>query len=285
MRNLQKHQAKSEFGGLENPPPPNRGPVPDPGWGEPRSPGAAYNPGSMWLYGRNPLREAIRAGQPVERVLVAEGSRLPPDLLRRLRQQGVPVETVPRARIEHLAGGHRGHQGVVFRLAVRSPEPPERVLQRILEDRAFGVYLDRVQDPQNLGNLLRSAYAFGARGALWPARGSAPLSPVVLKASAGALLHLPVARTGNPVPVLQRFQAAGGRVYAVETGGVPLSQWRFQFPALFVFGGEGTGIRKPVLRKADAVVTVEMEGNIASLNVAAAAAVVLYRSMMDRRTG
>ncbi len=236
----------------------------------------------MWLYGRNPLREALKSGQPVERVLVAEGSRLPPDLLRLIRQAGVPMETVPRPRIEHLAG-HKAHQGVVFRLAVRKPEEPETVLQRILQRGGFGVYLDRVQDPQNVGNILRSAYAFGAQGVLYPSRGSAPLSPVVLKASAGALLHLPVARTGHPIPVLQRFQQQGGWVYAVETGGTPLGALRFRFPALFVFGGEGSGIRKAVLRLADAVVTVEMEGEIASLNVAATAAVVLYRAMMDRR--
>ncbi len=236
----------------------------------------------MWLFGRNPLREALKSGQAVERVLVAEGSRLPADLVARLRRAGVPVERVPRARLDHLTGT-QSHQGVAFRVGVRKPVEPEEVLQTVLERQGFAVYLDRIQDPQNFGNILRSAYAFGALGALYPARGTAPLSPTVLKASAGALLHLPVARTGNPVPVLRRFQAEGGLVYAVETGGTPLSRVTFRFPALLVLGAEGAGIRRSVLNLADGIVTIEMAGDIASLNVASAAAVVLYRAMLDRR--
>ncbi|HSR26475.1 MAG TPA: 23S rRNA (guanosine(2251)-2'-O)-methyltransferase RlmB, partial [Candidatus Eisenbacteria bacterium] len=221
------------------------------------------------IYGRNAVLEAARAGR-VRRVLIAEGLDPDPrvDELRGIAR----VEDVPAARIAALAQG--AHQGVVAELAPRTfltlrqlLEPAPRLL----------LGLDGIEDPQNLGAILRSAEAAGVEGVLLPERRSAPLSAVAVKASSGASEHLRLARVAGLPSAIAEVRRSGIWCVALDPRG-ELLPWEFDLtqPVCLVVGGEGHGVHRLVRERCDARVRLPMAGRLASLNASAAAAALLY---------
>jgi 23S rRNA (guanosine2251-2'-O)-methyltransferase len=220
--------------------------------------------------------EAARAGR-VRRVLLATGLKPDPrlDEIRRL----VRVEEVPPARLESLARG-AVHQGVVAEVA------PRRLLslRELLSDPPdLLVALDGVQDPHNLGAILRSAEAAGAGGVILPEHRSAPLGPVAAKASAGAIEHLRLCQVAGLAGALREIKKAGLWVVALDPEG-ELAAWDFDFtqPVCVVVGGEGQGVGRLVGERSDARVRLPMKGRVASLNASAAAAALLYEVSRQR---
>jgi 23S rRNA (guanosine2251-2'-O)-methyltransferase len=233
------------------------------------------------VYGRNPVREALRGVRRVERVWATKNaSRLP-----WLADQGVPVDVVSAEEIEQRSEAS-SHQGVCARVeAFRYADP-----QQLLEGRnPTIVALDQVQDPQNLGSICRTAECAGAVAVVLPERRSATVTAAVCKASAGAVEHLPVARVRNLVDFLGDAKVAGLWCYGADADAdAAYDSVDFAGGAVLVFGSEGRGLRPRVAAACDLLVRLPLLGRTPSLSVTAAAAVLLYaaasnRAALDRR--
>ncbi len=243
------------------------------------------------LAGRHPVREALRArAREVEELLVdREGRGAVAELVALARQAGVRVATVPRRVLAAVAGTPH-HQGVVARVAARPYASLEEVLAVPAARGEPGLFLvlDQVQDPGNVGNLCRTAEALGAHGVILPRHGSAGLTPHAVRAAAGALEHLAVARVGNLARELAALRAAGygvvGATAADETAPPP---WELQLqgPVALVLGSEERGLRPLVARGCDVLTRIPLAGRVASLNVAAAGAALLYEVRRQRSPG
>jgi 23S rRNA (guanosine2251-2'-O)-methyltransferase len=251
---------------------------------------------ALILAGRHPVLEALRSGaRPIEEVLVdAEARDRHADILALARQAGARVSRVPRAALMAVAGS-RHHQGVVARVAPREYAELDDLLAvpGTRGEPALFVALDQVQDPGNVGNLLRTAEALGVHGAVVPRHQAAGLTPHVVRAAAGALEHLAVARVGNLGQALERLKDAGcwivGAVAerAVEGSRGPQSPWAADLrgPVVLVLGSEGRGLRRLVARTCDVLVRIPLAGRVGSLNVAAAGAALLYEIRRQRAQG
>lgn len=218
--------------------------------------------------------EALRAGRPLERVLVASGlagGRVQ-QLIRLCQERRVPVRWEDRAAIDRLAGGGV-HQGVA---AVRAGSQYAD-LETVIQGARLLVVLDGVEDPHNLGAILRTAHASGASGVIVPERRAAGLTPTAVKASAGASEILPVARAGNVNRLLQQLKQQGFWIYGLdERGSEAYDRVAYNTPAALVIGAEGKGLHEQVKKHCDALVSIPMAGRLASLNVSVAAGIALF---------
>jgi 23S rRNA (guanosine2251-2'-O)-methyltransferase len=225
------------------------------------------------LSGIHPVTEALRAKRPLERILVAQGaggSRLQA-VIDLARQSGVPVRFEPRASLDRLAGT-AAHQGVMALGAAKKYTELESVAAGGLL-----VVLDGVEDPHNLGAIVRTAHAAGAAGLVIPERRAASLTDVVAKAAAGAIEYLPVVRVTNINRALEDLKQQKYWIYGLdERGSEDYDRVDYSAPAAIVLGGEGKGLHEQVRRHCDVLVRIPMSGKIASLNVSVAAGIVLF---------
>jgi 23S rRNA (guanosine2251-2'-O)-methyltransferase len=241
------------------------------------------------LYGLHPVEEALRSGnRRFDHVCVArerQDERLK-KIIDGCRERGVRVRSESREQLTLLAR-NPGHQGVVAFVCERATLDIEDLLG---PDGATAgtapllLALDGVEDPQNLGALLRSADGAGVNGVLLTERRSAPLSAVALKASAGAAEHVRIARVVNLVRAIEQVKAAG--IWCVgldERGSTDYTDYDFNSPCLLVLGREGAGLHDLVRRTCDHLLRIPMAGKVASLNVSAAGAVVLFEAYRQRR--
>src|SRR5215469_961700 len=225
------------------------------------------------LSGVHPVTEALRAGRPLDRVLIAQGAAGPrlQEIIDRARQAGIPVRFEQRASLDRLAGSP-AHQGVVAlgtaqKYAELDTVPGTGIL----------VVLDGVEDPHNLGAIVRTAHAAGADGVVIPERRAAGLTDVVAKAAAGALEHLPVIRVTNINRALEDLKKRGYWIYGLdERGTEDYDNVEYNSPAAIVLGGEGKGLHEQVRKHCDVLVRIPMSGKISSLNVSVAAGIVLF---------
>lgn len=242
------------------------------------------------LLGVHPAREALRARRrALHRLLLRCGAgglrEEQMDLARLAEQGGVAVEARPAGDFDRVAPAGLPHQGVLLE-AGPIPELPLEALVPAPDEAGWLVALDGVEDPQNVGAILRVADAAGVGGVLLPERRAAPLSPAVARASAGALEHLPVARVGNLARALHLLKERGFWVHGA-TPDAPLDLYEtpdrlFDRRLVLVVGAEGRGLRRGIRAAADTLYRIPMRGRIGSLNVASAAAVVLFE--WTRRT-
>lgn len=237
------------------------------------------------LAGRNPVFEALRAGHPITRLLVAKGARSGAlvALLAAAREKGIPVQQVDRERLEWLAGP--GHQGVVAYAAAKEYAELDDLLVRARErgEDPLVVLVDSLEDPHNLGSILRTADAVGAHGVVIPKHRNVGLTTTVAKTSAGAIEHVPVARVSNLVQALAELKAAGLWVVgADQSAELEFTKARLRGPLAMVIGGEGAGLSRLVRERCDFLVRLPMRGRVNSLNAGVAAAVLLYEIVRQR---
>lgn len=229
----------------------------------------------MIIYGLNPVMEAIRS-EP-ERVRYVgisreHGSKLQ-KVIAEAKKAGVSVRQLPPEQVERLAG--RGvHNGVVAEVSAGGYADFDDVVDS--ETTSFVLILDGITDPQNLGAILRVADGFGVDLVVLPEHESVGLTPVAVKASAGASQWVPVAQVTNLSRAIERLQKIGYWVYGAAAGGDAPSAIDFTGKVALVMGNEGKGIRRNVLEHCDRIVTIPMRGHLDSLNVATAAAVLCY---------
>lgn len=236
------------------------------------------------------MLEALRAGtRPVERVTVAEGaheSRLR-EIVELARGAGVPVRRAPRSELQRLAAG-ANHQGVVAAIAAARYTPTEELLERLAArvgtaEPPLAVVLDGVEDPRNLGAIIRTAECAGAHGVFVPERRAAGLTETVAKSAAGALEYVPVARASNIARLIEELKRRG--IWSVGTAadaGTAYTDWDWTQPCALLLGGEGGGLRRLVRERCDVLVGVPLLGRIESLNVSVAAGVILYEAVRQR---
>lgn len=230
----------------------------------------------MIVYGRQPVREALRGRRSVERVWATEGAARAEWLDR------VAIERTSGERIASLAETP-DHQGICAEVA---SYPYARAGELLGPEDALVVALDEVQDPRNLGAVCRVAECAGAAGVVIPKRRAAEVTPVVCQASAGAVEHLPVARVRNLADWLGEAKAAGAWAYgAALEGAVAYDQPDYRGRVVLVLGSEGRGLRPRVAAVCDQTVTLPMAGRIESLNVSTAAAALIYGILHFRRHG
>jgi len=222
------------------------------------------------------VREALRAGRALDRLLIARGSGGPrlQEIIDLAREHSVPVRFEPREALDR-ASNSAAHQGVVAFGAEQRYAGLDDVLAR--GGVQLLVLLDGVEDPHNLGAIIRTAHAAGASAILIPDRRAAGLTDVVGKAAAGALEHLPVVRVGNVTQTLELLKKRGFWIYGLDERGTQLySETDYAQPTVFVLGGEGQGLHQLVKKHCDVLVRIPMAGAISSLNVSVAAGIVLF---------
>jgi 23S rRNA (guanosine2251-2'-O)-methyltransferase len=236
------------------------------------------------LYGRNPVREALRAGRPARKLVVAEGLADEPrlrEILTLAGARGIPVEMAGRGRLDDIAHSEH-HQGVAGYFHGRPPLHLERVLEDCRSP-ALLLLLDGIQDPQNLGALIRTAEAVGVDAVITPRHRAAALTPAAVKASAGASEHLPVISVPNLAQAMARISEAGiWRVGLAAEAEERYDRVDYREPTAIVIGGEGEGLRQLTRKSCDRLVSLPMTGRVASLNAAAAGAAILYEAFRQR---
>jgi 23S rRNA (guanosine2251-2'-O)-methyltransferase len=236
------------------------------------------------ICGINPVLEALAAGtRHFDRLLVVKGlrNRRISEAITRASRLGVPLRFEPREALDRMAAGVP-HQGVIAVVSPKALVGLDQILDKAREP-ALVVVLDGIEDPRNLGAILRTAEAAGADGVLLPERHSAGLSETVSRASAGALEHVRVARGGNLVHALEAMKARGIWVVGFDAAGT--ERWDkvdCRGPVALVFGGEGKGLRRLVREHCDHLVSLPLFGHVSSLNVSVAAGIALYEVIRQR---
>jgi 23S rRNA (guanosine2251-2'-O)-methyltransferase len=242
------------------------------------------------LFGVQPVLEALRAGRrPVERLTIAEGvhERRLDEIFELARRDGIPIRRAPRAELQRLVGG-AFHQGVVATIAAARYHPADKLLDELAarvgtDDPPLVVVLDGVEDPRNLGAVIRTVECVGGHGVFVPERRAAGLTETAAKAAAGALEYVPVARAANVSRLVDELKERG--VWTVGTAvdaDVSYTEWDWTQPCALLLGGEGEGLRRLVREHCDALVRIPMRGRVESLNVSVAAGVVLFEALRQR---
>ena len=239
------------------------------------------------VWGRRPVAEALESGRQINRILTAKGS-VDPKIMALAKEKRVPVTEVDKAGLERAASdaGAGNHQGVLAYLAPIEYCDVDDLIQRAegLGDDMFIAVLDGIEDPQNLGSIIRTANAVGAHGVVIPSRRSTQVSPAVARASAGAVAHTPVARVTNLVRTLERLKQAGAWVVGTSPDAeMSLYDADLSGPIVVVVGNEGKGMSRLVGETCDFTVNIPMQGEIASLNAGVAWAVVAFEAARQRR--
>lgn len=231
------------------------------------------------IVGRNPVSEALRSSRPIDRILISKGNKTGAvvGIIAKAKEKQIPVKEVDSRKLDFLAGGEN-HQGIVACAAVRDYSSVEDIFALAEErgEKPFIIVLDEVEDPHNLGAVIRTAECTGAHGVIIPKRRSATLSYAVGKASAGAVEYVPVARVTNIPNTIDMLKERGLWVFGADMNGTDYTQCNFEGAVALVIGNEGKGIGRLVREKCDQIVSLPMKGKINSLNASVAAGVLMY---------
>lgn len=238
------------------------------------------------LLGRNAVREALKSGRSINRILIADSAHggSMPEILTLAKERRIIIQNVTNEKLEQICAGQR-HQGIAAYAAPVDYVELDDIL-KIAKERGedpFLILLDELEDPHNLGAILRTADAVGAHGVLIPKHRSCPLSSVVAKTSAGALEYVPVARIGNVVQTLEELKKQGLWVAGADMDGEQTYyEANLTGPLVLVIGNEGFGISRLTKSTCDFMVKIPMRGKVNSLNASNAAAILAYEVLKQR---
>lgn len=237
------------------------------------------------IIGRNSVLEALRAGRAIDSLLVARGERSGSigRILAECREKGIVIKEVDAKKLDFLCG--RGnHQGVAAYAAAHAYACVADLLALAQQrgEAPFLIICDELEDPHNLGAIIRTAEAAGAHGVIIPKRHAASLSFAVSKAAAGALEYLPVARVGNLAATLDELKKQGLWIYGADMDGTPFGETDYSGPTALVIGSEGRGLGRLIKEKCDFIVSLPMKGKINSLNASVAAGILMYEIARQR---
>ncbi len=237
------------------------------------------------IIGRNAVTEALRSGREIDTVFVAKGDRSGSIgmILSKAGENGAVIKEVDRRKLDAMCGGSN-HQGVAARAAAHTYADIEDMISAANEkgEAPFIVICDEIEDPHNLGAIIRTADACGAHGVVIPKRRGVSLTYAVGKASAGAVEYVPVARVPNIAAALEKLKANGFWVYGADMDGTPWDRQDYSGAVALVIGSEGRGISRLVKEKCDFIVSLPMKGKINSLNASVAAGVLMYEVIKHR---
>ena len=235
------------------------------------------------LVGRNPIREAIRSGHDIEKLLIARGELIGSarEIVGMARERRIVVQEVDRTRLDAIAPNHQGMIAFASAFAYSTVDEILDTARERGED-PFLILLDGVTDPHNLGAIIRSAECAGAHGVIVPERRAVGLTPAAVKASAGAVEHLKVARVGNMTRLIEQLKEMGIWTYAAVMEGESYDRMDLTGPIALVIGAEGEGVSRLVKEKCDGLVSLPIRGHIDSLNASVAAGILMYAVVRAR---
>lgn len=236
------------------------------------------------IIGRHPVSEAIRSGREINKVWLNKEGRGLGDLLDLIKENGIAVQFVPKQKLDQLSRASQ-HQGVVASIAAyRYSELPDLfALAKNRGEKPFFLMLDGVEDPHNLGSILRTADASGCHGVIIPKRHSVGLTSVVAKTSTGAIEYVPVARVANLANTMDSLKKQG--VWFAGTAADGSEDYRaadYAMPLCLVIGNEGSGMSQLVRKKCDFLINIPLRGKVTSLNASVAAGLLMYEVLRSR---
>lgn len=241
--------------------------------------------GADIIAGRNAVSEALKAGRAISSLYVQRGDKSGPliPIIAKAKEAGIPVKEADPRKLDSMCGG-AVHQGVVATAAVKEFSTVDDIFA-LAEERGeppFIIICDELEDPHNLGAVIRTAECAGAHGVIIPKRRSVGLTYTVGKASAGAVEYLPVAQVQNLVNTLEELKERGVWIYAADMDGSPWCETDFTGAVALVIGSEGRGVGRLIKERSDFVVSMPMKGNVNSLNASVAAGVLCYEVCRQR---
>jgi len=238
------------------------------------------------ICGRNPVLEAVRSGREIDRLLVAHGvsGGSVTAIIAKCNQRGILIKEVSPQKLDYYCSG-ANHQGVAVMFASQEYSTPEDILNTAKErnEQPFIIICDEIEDPHNLGAIIRTAEACGVHGIIIPKRRSASLNATVAKSASGALEYMKVARVTNIANTIDFLKEQGVWVMGADMDGEDYSLVDFDIPCALVIGNEGKGIGTLTAKKCDRIVSLPMCGKINSLNASVAAGVLMYEVLRKRR--
>lgn len=240
------------------------------------------------IFGRNPVLEALKSDRTINKIWLLKGEQKGSikEIVALAKEKKIAIQLVERNKLDKMFP-HENHQGVAASIAAADYVEWQDIVDmaKAKGEDPLLVILDELEDPHNLGAILRSVDAVGAHGVIIPKRRAVPLTDGVAKASAGAVEHVPVARVGNIVQVIEALKKQGIWVAGASMHGQYLHKQDLTGPLAIVIGSEGKGLGKLVSESCDYIVSIPMQGKINSLNASVAAGVLLYEVYRQRSTG
>lgn len=237
------------------------------------------------ICGRNPVLEALRSGREIDRLLVAHGTGggSVTAIIAKCRAKGILIKEISPQKLDYYCGG-ANHQGVAVMFASQEYATVEDMfaLAETRGEKPFLIICDEIEDPHNLGAIIRTAEATGVHGVIIPERRSASLNATVAKAACGALEYVPVARVTNIANTIDALKQLGVWVFGADMDGDDYTRTDFDTPCALVIGNEGKGIGALTAKKCDAVISLPMCGKINSLNASVAAGILMYEVVRSR---
>ena len=237
------------------------------------------------ICGRNPVLEALRSGREIDRLLVAHGTGggSVTAIIAKCRAKGILIKEISPQKLDYYCGG-ANHQGVAVMFAAQEYATVEDMfaLAETRGEKPFLIICDEIEDPHNLGAIIRTAEATGVHGVIIPERRSASLNATVAKAACGALEYVPVARVTNIANTIDALKERGVWVFGADMDGDDYTRTDFDTPCALVIGNEGKGIGALTAKKCDAVISLPMCGKINSLNASVAAGILMYEVVRSR---
>ena len=239
------------------------------------------------VIGRNAVRELLKSGRDIDKIIVQKGEREGSivALVAEAVSRRIPIIDAEKAKLDKISAG-ANHQGIIAMAAEKEYSTVEDIL-KIAEERGekpFVVIADGITDPHNLGALIRCAEGVGAHGLIIPKRRAVGLTPVVTKASCGAIEHLAIAKVSNLSSTVEKLREKGLWIFAAEAGGNAYYDTDFKCPVALILGSEGDGVSRILKENADYIVSIPMYGHVNSFNVSTAASVILAEIARQHRT-
>lgn len=240
---------------------------------------------SEWIIGKNPVLEALRAGRDINKIWIAEGSNKGQmqQVIQLAKDAGVIVQNVPKQKIDQMVSGN--HQGVAASVAAYKYAEIDDLFQASASknEDPFFLLLDEIEDPHNLGSILRTADASGVHGVIIPKRRAVGLTAAVAKSSTGAIEHVPVVRVTNLARTIEELKDRGLWIIGTDAKGKQdFRQMDGTMPLAIVIGSEGKGMGRLIREKCDFLVKLPMVGNVTSLNASVAAGLLMYEVYRKR---
>lgn len=233
------------------------------------------------IVGRNAVAELLKSGRAVDKLLVKDGAWEGSirDIVAIAKDRGIPVVACGKSKLDKLACG-MAHQGIIAYAAEKEYSSIDEIIEyaKSKGEEPFIVIADGINDPHNLGALIRCAEAAGCHGLIIPKRRSVTLNATVAKSSAGAIEHLRIAKASNLATTVEELKKRGIWIYSAEADGENIDDVQIATPAAFVLGSEGEGVSRLIKERSDFVVSIPMRGRVNSLNVSSAGAVILFHA-------
>ena len=242
--------------------------------------------GSNIICGRNPVLEAVRSGREIDRLLIAHGisGGSVTAIIAKCKAKGVLIKEISPQKLDYYCGG-ANHQGVAVMLTSQEYSTVDDIMSLAdsRNEKPFIIICDGLEDPHNLGAVIRTAEATGVHGVIIPERRSASLNATVAKAACGALEYVPVARVTNIASTIDMLKERGVWVFGADMDGEDYTKTDFDVPCAIVIGNEGKGIGTLTAKKCDKIISLPMLGKINSLNASVAAGTLMYEAVRKRR--